>query len=158
MLGFVLAALTATSPVALLGLMPVAADQYAPKPTVQQADELTQKMRDGLATPALGLTLVPGARIPQTQCADPECARKIGSSLGARTVVFGTVQHFSGILWTARVSAVDVRTGRVIDTVTYGAQGDSSFMIGDFYSLLRGFQRVGVCIGRSIAGQTHCEP
>jgi hypothetical protein len=155
MLALLLAALTAVSPVALLTLVPHAGDEYAVKPTPTQATELTQRLRSGLASPALELTLLPQTRIPATACADADCARKIGSSLGARTVVFGTVDHFSGIEWNASVSALDVRTGRVLDTISYGIQGKTA-LLGDYYSLLNGFEQVGVCIGKSISGRPPC--
>jgi hypothetical protein len=155
MIGLVLAAVTAVSPVALLTLVPEAGDEYAVKPTPSQVGALTQRLRSGLASPAFDLKLVPQSRIPAAACADANCARRIGSSLGARTVVFGTVDRFSGIQWNAQVSALDVRSGRVLDTVSYGTLG-KTFLLGDFYSLLNGFERVGACIGRSISGRAPC--
>lgn len=156
MLALVLAAITAVSPVAVLTLVPQAGDEYAVKPTPAQAGELTQRLRGGLASPAFELTLVPQSRVPAGACADVDCARRIGSSLGARTVVFGTVDRFSGIQWNANVSALDVRTGRVVDTISYGIQGKTA-LLGDYYSLLKGFEQVGVCIGKSISGRPPCE-
>jgi hypothetical protein len=156
MIALLLAAMTAFSPVAVLTLVPEAGDEYAVKPTPTQAGELTQRLRSGLASPSFGLTLLPQARIPAPACADADCARRIGSALGARTVVFGTVDRFSGIEWNARVSALDVRTGRVVDNVSYGIQGKAA-LLGDYYSLLNGFEQVGICIGKSISGRPPCE-
>lgn len=156
MIELVLAAVTAVSPVALLTLVPEAGDEYAVKPTPSQAGMLTERLRIGLASPSFALTLVRQSRIPAASCADADCARRIGSSLGARTVVFGTVDRFSGIQWNAHVSALDVRSGRIVDSVSYGTLG-KAFLLGDFYSLLDGFEHVGVCIGRSISGRSPCK-
>jgi hypothetical protein len=49
-----------------------------------------------------------------------------------------------------------VRTGRVVDTISYGIQGKTA-LLGDYYSLLNGFERVGICIGKSISGRPPCE-
>jgi hypothetical protein len=156
MIALLLAAMTAISPVAVLTLVPEAGDEYAVKPTPSQAGQLTQRMRGGLASPSFGLTLLPQSRIPAPGCADADCARRIGAGLGARTVVFGTVDHFSGIEWNARVSAIDVRTGRVVDTISYGIQGKTA-LLGDYYSLLNGFEQVGICLAKSISGRPPCE-
>jgi hypothetical protein len=155
MMPLILAAIVAASPVAVLPLVPTVEVEYSVKPTASQAATLTHRVRAGLASPTLGLSFIRVSELPATPCADALCAQKIGAAIGARTVVFGTVDRYTGILWNARLTAIDVKTGHQIASITYGADG-KDFMIGDYDTLLTGFQQLGVCLGRSMTGRPHC--
>jgi hypothetical protein len=143
-------AATPPSPVAVLTLVPEKADQYAVAPTASEIAGLTAQIRSGLASPSMRLVLLPQSRVPGGPCADLDCARRIGQTVGARTVVFGTAIRLIGIQWTVQISAVQVSSGRLIDTLSYG-------VLGDFDSLRNGVRQAGVCLGRSISAETHCK-
>lgn len=143
-------AATSPSPVAVLTLVPQKADQYAIAPTASEVAGLTAQIRSGLASPSMRLVLLPQSRVSGAPCADVGCARRIGQTLGARTVVFGSAIRLIGIQWTVQVSAVQVSSGRLIDTLSYG-------VLGDYDSLRNGVRQAGVCLGRSISAETHCK-
>lgn len=143
------------SPVAMLQLVPEVPDQYGIAPTRGEASGLTTQIRSGLAASSPGLALVPQSRTPATTCSDADCARKIGASLGARAVVFGTVDRWGGVKWNVLMTAVDVHTGRILDTISYGALGNP-VIDGDYYTLLNSVREAGVCLGRSLTGQKPC--
>jgi hypothetical protein len=148
-------AATGPSPVALLQLVPLAPDEYAVLPTQEQARGLTMQIRSGLTSSPLHLELIPQSRIPANSCSDADCARHIAATLGARTVIFGIVDRFGGVKWNVQLTAVDVQTGRTVDTVTFGAFG-TPVIDGDYDTILNSIREAGVCMGRSIAGKSPC--
>jgi Protein of unknown function (DUF2380) len=149
-------AASSASPVAVLPLMAATGDEYSVAPRPNELKELTAKLRNGLAFAPLHLSLLPPSRTAAVACEDADCARRIGRALGARTVVFGTVQQFSGIQWNMQVSAVEISSGHIVDTLTYGTLG-KDFLLGDYYTLLSGVRKVGICLGRAIAREYHCK-
>jgi hypothetical protein len=145
------------SPVALLQLVPTAPDEYAVLPTADQARGLTMQIRSGLAASPMHLRLIPQSRIPANTCSDADCARRIAAAVGARTAIFGTVDRFGGVKWNVQLTAVDVKSGRTVDTVTFGAFG-TPVIDGDYYTILNSIREAGVCMGRAIAGESPCKP
>jgi hypothetical protein len=143
------------SPVAVLELVPVKVDEYSVAPTADEMVELTARVRSGLASPRLRLVVLPKDRMPSSECADADCARRIGRNLGAHTVVFGTVVRLSGIRWNMQLTALDVGTGRIDDRVTLGTMGPQ-YLLGDYYSLLNSVHATSYCLGRSIVGESKC--
>ena len=106
------------SPVVVLPFVPMTVDEYSVVPRAEQLASLTTRVRMGVASPPLHLVVLPQPRVTGAACAEAGCARQIGRALGARTVVFGKVVRFTGIRWNTEVSAVQVSTGRIVDTLT----------------------------------------
>jgi hypothetical protein len=163
-LGFIVAAMVSTLPVCIgqasassnaspVAVLPLEAapgyDTYAVSPSAAQLKILTGRVRSGLAVRSRELDLLP-QRSGEKPCADAQCARREGRSIGAHTVVFGAVSRAAGIFWNTRISAVDVSSGRIIDSLTYG-------VMGDYYSLRGSVSALGACIGRSIARKPRCK-
>jgi hypothetical protein len=149
-------AATSASPVALLQLVPQAADEYAVVPTADQARGLTMQIRSGLAGSPLDLDVIPQSRIPANTCSDADCARRIGATVGAHTVIFGVVDRWGGVKWNIQLTALDVRTGRIVSTMAFGAFGNP-VIDGDYYTILNSIRQAGVCMGRSIEGKSPCK-
>ncbi|HTJ27175.1 MAG TPA: DUF2380 domain-containing protein [Candidatus Limnocylindria bacterium] len=138
------------SPVAVLPFLSVTEDEYSVAPTRDEVASVTLQVRRGLASAPPHFTVLPQSRVTSDRCGDAECARRIGRALGAHVVVFGSVVRFAGIRWNTEVSAVDVRSGRLVDRLTYG-------VFGDYDSLLNAVREVGACLAQSIAGAAHCK-
>ncbi len=125
-----------------------ATDDYTVLPKASELAVLATEVRAGLST--LGtLAIIPVERHESESCTEAGCARRIARAFGASSVVFGTVSRAAATGWTARVSAVRVSDGRTIDTQSYPARGD-------YAALLDGAKALGRCLGRAIAGRTHC--
>ncbi len=61
---------------------------------------------------------------PYRACNDADCARRIGRSLHADTVVFGSVTRALSMIWGSEVSIVEVASGRVQGPYDLGYKGD----------------------------------
>ena len=146
-------ALAATSSVAVLPLWQASSDEAsddAVRPSGGELTELTTQLQAGLASTPL--TIIPRARVTRAAsgpCIDARCARRIGEAVGAQVVVFGSVRHITGLVWSTDASAVDVRTGKVLGTLRYSA-------LGDYLVMEKGARELGGCLGRSVAAKPAC--
>ncbi|GAC1494361.1 MAG: hypothetical protein NVS1B2_10860 [Vulcanimicrobiaceae bacterium] len=61
---------------------------------------------------------------PYRACDEASCARSIGRSVGADSVVFGSVTRALSMIWGSQVSIVDVATGRGRGPYDLGYKGD----------------------------------
>lgn len=154
----VLAALTAILPVA-------AASTGLPYGIVASGSELqimTRQLRAG-ATSA-GIRLVAQTRVasavaaagfdqnsPARACVSARCAKRIGRSLHADFVVFGSAMRPMAVVWSSEFSILDMRSGKVYEKLNLGCKGDVQAMeLGERYA--------GGCIARVILKQKHCPP
>lgn len=154
----VLAALTAILPVA-------AASTGLPYGIVASGSELqimTRQLRAGAAS--AGIRLVAQTRVasavaaagfdqnsPARACVSARCAKRIGRSLHADFVVFGSAMRPMAVVWSSEFSILDMRSGKVYEKLNLGYKGDVQAMeLGERYA--------GGCIARVILKQKHCPP
>ena len=123
---------------------------------------MTGQLRAGLAGARVSLVAqrqVAGAAsaagfdqtVPARSCTVAECAQSIGRSVRADEVVVGAVTRQMAVIWGTSFSIVDVRTGRVLGTESFG-------YTGDVQAMERGERTAGGCIGRVIERQKPCPP
>lgn len=147
----------------IVALLPLAAHDtgvpYSVLPSASELNAMTSELRAGIV--AGGVAVVPQERvaqalrtagykqtIPARACAKVDCARRIGRSVGADRVVFGSVTRAMALIWSTDYYIVDVRTGKVTP-FTAGYKGDvQSMTLADRYA--------GSCIARALRGQRPC--
>ncbi|MBD5654703.1 MAG: hypothetical protein IAI50_05920 [Candidatus Eremiobacteraeota bacterium] len=147
-LGTPAAAVDAASPVIVLHLVTAhPKDEYGDQAESSDLSEVSEAVRHGVAEN------LPGDEVTTKAaggCGDSTCARAIGKKVGAHTIVFGTVENEIGVRWIAHIYALDVPTGRMIDSVAFA-------VIGNFDALSKTLPKLAACLGGSIAGKPRCK-